>query len=260
MTVDVAFDHTVASYLRDHAGSYLVNAIVPPNFRVCRVCRTELEAPYATCFPCSAHARSGYALADVVGFTVYVVGRGQAHRTMRAYKADLPQEHAVQVVSALLYFALAHHVTCLNALAGAPASLMCTVPSLSERSGVHPLEDVLSRVRRRLPPLPPSAHVTAVSPGTEGPRALEPNHFRVHTDIAGGHVLLIDDTWASGAHMQSLAAALHLAGAARVSALCVARYINPTYEPTARLAARVNGDGMFFDPTRCPWTPHGNCP
>lgn len=41
----------------------------------------------------------------------------------------------------------------------------------------------------------------------------------------GSHVMLIDDTWASGGHAQSGALALRKSGASKVSVLVVARWL-----------------------------------
>lgn len=79
-------------------------------------------------------------------------------------------------------------------------------------------------------------------------------------DVAGHHVLIIDDTWASGSHVQSLAAAVREAGAAEVSILCIARFVNPSFEPTRPRATFLQKPGAGTDPSLCPWTTNGTCP
>lgn len=69
-------------------------------------------------------------------------------------------------------------------------------------------------------------------------------------------MLLIDDTWASGGHAQSAATALHRAGAAKVSLLVAARWINEDYGDNASF---IRGLTMDFNPAICPWT-GGACP
>lgn len=53
--------------------------------------------------------------------------------------------------------------------------------------------------------------------------------FTVSRSVEGSKVLLIDDTFASGARVQSAASALSLAGASVVSVLVVARVIKPSF-------------------------------
>jgi adenine/guanine phosphoribosyltransferase-like PRPP-binding protein len=71
------------------------------------------------------------------------------------------------------------------------------------------------------------------------------------------HVLLIDDTWATGGHAQSAVLALRKAGAAQVSVLVVARWLKEDYGDNKRFIAELaNRD---YDPSICPWT-GGQCP
>ncbi|MET9086941.1 hypothetical protein ABZX77_34560 [Streptomyces sp. NPDC004237] len=49
----------------------------------------------------------------------------------------------------------------------------------------------------------------------------------------GEHVLLVDDTWTTGNHVQSAAAALKSAGAGTVAVVVLGRHLNSDYEDTA---------------------------
>jgi hypothetical protein len=65
-------------------------------------------------------------------------------------------------------------------------------------------------------------------------------------------VLLIDDTWVGGGHAQGAAKALKLAGAARVTILALARWLDMTWTPTPEFVnSRLASD---FDPDICPLT------
>jgi hypothetical protein len=121
-----------------------------------------------------------------------------------------------------------------------------TVPSLPAQPGEHPLHAIVSR-------LAPGCEVTLAAAGeVDYPRDLDPGHFRAPPLPAGAHVLLVDDTWARGGHAQSAVLALRAAGAARVSVLVAARWINEDFGGNAAfirgLAARD------YDPAICPWT------
>ena len=71
------------------------------------------------------------------------------------------------------------------------------------------------------------------------------------------HVLVIDDTWATGGRAQSLVLSLRDAGASHVSVLVLARWLNPAWQPTERYLAE--NPHVDFDPKICPVT-GGDCP
>jgi hypothetical protein len=61
--------------------------------------------------------------------------------------------------------------------------------------------------------------------------AVTPHHFNIHKyeavrEVGDRSVLLVDDTWTTGANVQSAAVALKGAGAGRVAALVIGRYVN----------------------------------
>src|SRR5262249_60279921 len=56
-------------------------------------------------------------------------------------------------------------------------------------------------------------------------RSLDAGRFRAGREAAGADVLLLDDTWASGASAQSAAAALKLAGARAVAVVVIGRHV-----------------------------------
>jgi len=95
--------------------------------------------------------------------------------------------------------------------------------------------------------------VLAAAEDVDYARDLDPRHFRAAVPLpAGAHVLLVDDTWARGGHAQSAVLALRAAGAARVSVLVAARWINEAYGGNA---AFIRGlAGRDYDPAICPWT------
>ena len=78
-------------------------------------------------------------------------------------------------------------------------------------------------------------------------RDLDPGHFRAAAPLpAGAHVLLVDDTWARGGHAQSAALALRAAGAARISVLVAARWINEDFGGNAAFLREISG--RDYDP------------
>jgi adenine/guanine phosphoribosyltransferase-like PRPP-binding protein len=88
---------------------------------------------------------------------------------------------------------------------------------------MHPLTEIVGKLvkptRDRYQPL-----LKPVTPG-ENSRDARDDRFAVSSQlVAGQAVLLVDDTWTTGAHAQSAASALRLAGAGPVAILAIGRH------------------------------------
>jgi orotate phosphoribosyltransferase len=79
-------------------------------------------------------------------------------------------------------------------------------------------------------------------------RAVDPGKFNPTADLEGEAVLLIDDTWTTGASVQSAAAALKTAGAGPVGVVVIGRHINDDYGANAR---RLKELSRPFEWERC---------
>jgi hypothetical protein len=119
---------------------------------------------------------------------------------------------------------------------------LAVVPSGIGRPGSHPLL-ALAWPHLRLPLWP-----LRIRPGRQG-RDLDLHRFRADPGPRGGGVLLLDDTWVSGASAQSACAALKLAGAGRVAIVVLGRHVNPADPRAARFAAGL-APGPY-DPAAC---------
>jgi adenine/guanine phosphoribosyltransferase-like PRPP-binding protein len=60
-------------------------------------------------------------------------------------------------------------------------------------------------------------------------RELDPDRFLAEP-VPGGRILLLDDTWTTGASAQSAAMALRRAGASSIATVVLGRHINPEFE------------------------------
>jgi orotate phosphoribosyltransferase len=80
------------------------------------------------------------------------------------------------------------------------------------------------------------------------PRTVDPGKFSPTQNLAGEAVLLIDDTWTSGASAQSAAGALQTTGAGKVAVLVIGRHVSPEYGANA---ARLRTLPRGFDWDRC---------
>jgi hypothetical protein len=254
MPVSPALLEQLRAVLVRQAGGYLRN-VVREDQLTCAVCSTPCPG-YTYCLRCAAHRREGEDLADQVACLTYAVAGQQAGYVMRGYKAAPPVEEHRNVVALTAILGLGLHAECAGRRLGAQVTHWATIPSLPARDGAHPLRALVAQVA-------PGQEVTlTAAAATQDARAINADHFVADAVLDGGHLLLIDDTWASGGHAQSAVLAGRRAGAMHVSVLAVARWIDPgwqipTYETSAGFVrVRCTGD---YDPSVCPWT-GGACP
>ena len=101
------------------------------------------------------------------------------------------------------------------------------VPSSRAREGRHPLEDVI-----RMAPALRDDLAMLLSPTIESIAHQSPNPgaFYVDASAAGLDVLLVDDTFTTGARIQSAASALASAGARVVAAVPIGRVVDTSAE------------------------------
>jgi len=86
------------------------------------------------------------------------------------------------------------------------------------------------------------------SPSDVQPRTFDPRKFGATRHLDGEPVLLIDDTWTTGASAQSAAAALKRAGAGPVAAVVIGRHLNRKWHENDR---RLRGITSPFEWDRC---------
>jgi hypothetical protein len=124
------------------------------------------------------------------------------------------------VLRALLWLAICLHEGCIGAAAGIPVSLRAVVASLTSRPGVHPLTSIAGDLGLVGEPM----LVAALDARCD--RTMVPDKFVAPSsaDVAGRHMLVIDDVWTTGSNAQSAALTLRGAGAAAVSVLVIGRW------------------------------------
>jgi hypothetical protein len=194
----------------------------------CEVCRGPARPGYARCYQCERHDLLGHGLlADAVVPISYAVrGTAFAEDLWRYKSQPAPAACARARVMALLLAFLHDHGGCVwRHAAMPPPGLLAVVPTGSGRPGPHPLLGLV------LPYLRQPACALAIRSGHQG-RDLDLDRFRAAQVPAGASVLLLDDTWVSGASAQSAAAALKLAGARHVAIVVLGRHVNPA-DPAA---------------------------
>jgi hypothetical protein len=206
----------------------------------CRTCRGPAGTGFARCYQCElALSEARGLLADAVAPVGYAVRGGPLADDLRRYKSDRAAAAEVAAATArlrdLLAGFLADRGQSVWAAAGMTAgpTAAAVVPSGQGRRGAHPLAGLVrSCVALPLVRL-------AVVPAEIHARGVNPSWVRVGDPVAGGDILVVDDTWVSGGSAQSAAAALKLAGARRVAVVVLGRHVNPADPASARFLAGI---------------------
>ena len=247
-------DRALVELVNRLVGGYLGNVRRGPG--LCSTCLRPVESSYLECYRChspqlGANAIGPLKLADQVALLAYGGDTGQSRQLLYGYKeptAAAPGDERRMVVLLLLLAAFRLHRPCLEA--GSPFRYFAVVPSTKARAG-HPLAELVRQWLAAAGLVEVSLVPTGQSPG----RVIDPTKFAA-PPIDGGHVLLIDDTWTTGANVQSAAWRLKISGATKVTALVVARWLDDSPATRAFLKAHPN---VGYDPRACP-APRGHIP
>lgn len=195
---------------------------------VCATCRGFAAARERECSSCRRLPRR----LDLVVPVSYSPAGGALHRELRGYKDDrseVARDLCTRGLAAVLWRFLAGHGRCVAAAAKVTRfDLVTAVPSRIRRD-----DDARPRLRGIVAVAGPTAarYERALVP-TDRPGEAHrwaPERYRAARGMAGADVLLIDDTWASGASAQAAAHALKRAGARRVVLVVLGRHVNPRH-------------------------------
>jgi predicted amidophosphoribosyltransferase len=182
------------------------------------------EPDYELCYACA----TGEQHLDAMVPIAYSVAHEQLHHDLVRYKryADPWVEMAVARLALILGRFLASHEACLASTAGATAfDVVATVPSGQVgRDEFHPLRRIVGEMVESTAERHERLLRRSSTPVRA--RAFDPARYRAVRPLTGANVLLIDDTWTTGASAQSAAAALKAAGAACVGAVVIGRHLN----------------------------------
>lgn len=232
--------------LSDEARTYLIAPRRGPG--VCVDC-FNLTRGYEHCYACTA---AGGHLQAIVPISYSVAGE-RLHAALAAYKRDADPfvGRATAELAAILWRFLERHEPCIAEAAGVERfDLVTTVPSgdraRDERNQlrsivaelVGPTHDRHERLLRRS---------TLDAPR----RRIDVRRFEAVRPIAGSTVLLVDDTWTTGASAQSAAAALRAAGARSVAAVVIGRYLNPGWSDNRPRLQPLRGGFDFSSCALC---------
>jgi predicted amidophosphoribosyltransferase len=224
-------------------GSFMLGPRRGPD--VCHLCFNFTDG-YARCYACGR----GELWLDALCPISYSVAGEQLHRALKGYKrlSGAGARRLSAELAALLWRHLAAHEKCLAWEAGADRfELVASVPSGDrERDERHPLRAIVGAMcgatRGR------HERLLVRSRATVGERSFDANKFESTRTLQAESVLLVDDTWTTGANAQSAAAALKRAGAGAVAAVVIGRHLNREWHENDR---RLRGIAGPFDWSRC---------
>ncbi|HVL83044.1 MAG TPA: phosphoribosyltransferase [Pseudonocardia sp.] len=210
------------------------------------------------CSQCAAQRASyGTGLADLVVPLAYVRGwmspRHQSEHHVWRYKHPVqPSPGCLDDLRLMMLAGTLLHGDCIARAVGLWWDVVTFVPSATRPGTGHPVVELARQVggtstRRILLDIGPGIHDEA-----RGPR---PDRFVVPPEyvpvIRGQHVLAVDDTWVSGGKAQSAALALKVAGAARVTIVCIGRWLSYRWDEHRALIESLTDP---YDAMRCPVT------
>jgi predicted amidophosphoribosyltransferase len=212
---------------------------------VCEVC-FDLTDGRPRCYGC---ANTQQWLDAVVPIS-YSIGHEQLHHALACYKRQPPEiaKRFELELAAVLWRHLAAHEVCVARAAEIDSfEVVTTVPSSSEaRDDVHPLQRIVGELVE--PTRDRYERLLRRSSALAPPRTLSLEKFKTSRNLHHQSVLLIDDTWTTGANAQSAAAALKLAGAGTVAAIVIGRHLNRDHGSNDR---RLKALPRPFEWNRC---------
>jgi predicted amidophosphoribosyltransferase len=216
-----------------------------PGPNVCDVC-FNFTAGYNRCYSC-AH---GELWLDAVAPISYSVAHEQLHHALAGYKrvqGEVRRRLTVEL-AAVLWRYLAEHEPCIARASGVERfELVATVPSSSrDRDERHPVRTIVGELSA--PTRTRHERLLKRSTAEVPERTVDASKYEPTRSLSGEAVLLVDDTWTTGANAQSAAGALRHAGAGPVAAVVIGRHLNREWRENDRRLRRV---GRPFDWGSC---------
>ena len=219
----------------DKLASWLVE---PPRFGpdVCRICHGWVRPGYSICFVCRmTRAAVAHPCDRVSVISLYRPGT-TLHQILRGYKdesgpaQDVRRGHVAGLIARHLW----EHG---SEIAPSGWNALVVVPSSSGRIGPHPLEVALAGTFLGAQVWP---ELLVAGPVPAGHRRAEERGFVVNPGadagtLAGSRLVVVDDTWTTGARAQSAASVLRGAGASVEAIVALGRVVTPVVDaPSGR--------------------------
>jgi predicted amidophosphoribosyltransferase len=217
----------------------------PAGAGICSTCWRFSNPDFSTCYECGHQPAAASAVVPIT----YSIEREQMHHSLRNYKDGATtriRDRFTVELAAVAWRFLRDHEPCMATAAGAPSFQTVTVVP----SGTVARDDARPRLRTIFGQVvkPTAARFERLLAPTDSNvpgHQFDLNRFRALRSLDGADVLLVDDTWTTGASVQSAACALKLAGARRVGVLVIGRHVDPAF--------RDNGDRVKALPRPFDW-------
>lgn len=200
-----------------------------PAFRrleVCGICKGPVVNGFVNCYGCNQlRAAAPFDLAGTVVPMTTAPNPGPWYTRLATYKTFHPEHRALLVSLTFTY--LAEHRENIEDVLGGEFDYLTFVPST--RAGILPETQPLRRTLGMVSALDEHVRVLVrhVPGQVVGRRAYDPDAFACGPDVEGRRIVLIEDTWVTGARAVSAAGALHAAGAESVIIMPMARMVEP---------------------------------
>lgn len=191
---------------------------------VCTVCRGPV-AGYATCYGCNQLRQAApFELAGAVVPMTVAPNPGPWYTRLAKYKTFHPQYGLV--LAALTFSYLVTHEERIEGALGGEFDFITVVPSTR---GVAPDTQPLRRVLSILKPLEEQTEtlIRHVPGQVIGRQQYRPEAFVCPDGVNGRRIILLEDTWVTGAKAVSAAGALYESGAESVLIMPIARMVQP---------------------------------
>jgi hypothetical protein len=211
-----------------------LSAPPPGGPSVCRSCRCPVRPAQSRCYQCALQAECLAGLLPDVVIPVAYAPKGSEHaRNLWLYKSGGPgAEAAATGLRALILLFLHDHGACAwRSAAMTRPTHVAVVPSGRGRPGQHPLWSLVAPCLAL-----PRAGLALRGRADQEVRDADPERFSAQ-HVQDARVVLLDDTWTSGASAVSAAAALKLAGAQRVAVIVLGRHLTTLCARPGRAAA-----------------------
>ena len=233
------------SELSEPYGAFLISP--RPGADVCSFC-FNLTRGYRRCYSCASGGRQLAVLAPLS----YSIGHEQLHCALTAYKrlsGELAERLALELAAVLWRFLAAHEGCLARAAAVSRFHMVTTIPSSHlEPSARDPLRTIVGELvgptRDRYVPLLRRSRLELPA------HKFDTRKFEALRSLDGQAILLVDDTWTTGASSRSAVAALRQAGAGTVAQAVIGRYLNRHWHHNEGRLRELRGR---FDWSRCPF-------
>jgi hypothetical protein len=207
--------------------------VPPAGPGICTICHRCISPSFTLCYSCAMTTGQVSApISLVVPISLCQTTDSQLYHWLKTYKnpntVESARTRARLHLAATLSRFLSAHGGCIAGAAHGMWDTVTHVPSTRAGRAHHPLEDVIGMapgLREVFRPL--------LQAGTS-----PPSHNQARDDgfvplpgelLRATHVLLIDDTFTSGARLQSAASSLSRAGATVIAAVAVGRVVDPAF-------------------------------